>query len=309
MCKANYVVHVKGKMSGRPLRSLPSPSCSLLFSSMHANKQQDSAQKELDIHYNMYIIIFTERGRPATNQTIILARAGHAESSPESGTARELSRQRVLRCGRFAAGQVRDAAAGGGRQATAQSGSKDVWLFAPVVLSGAGGLSRSWPCRAVATETRAPVRAQAHARTDAVCGTTSACRADDLQPSVSRTNRPALWCLGSPTQHRSSAAASKKTSVSPEPAAIPLPDRRLVAAYEELRSQAVQGLRRGPGLALMMARGFRCWMEACSQLFANADRCTQLPDRPAPSMPSGFRGELVILLASMLLRRASRGIA
>ena len=90
---------------------------------------------------------------------------------------------------------------------------------------------------------------------------------------------------------------------------ISLADRRLVAAYEELRFQAVQGVRRGPGLAVMMTRGFRCWMEVCSQLFANEGSCTQVPDRPAPAMPSGFRGELVVLLANMLLRRASRGIA
>jgi hypothetical protein len=254
--------------------------------------------------------MFTSKhARPATNQTIILAPARHTESSSESSAARELSRQRVLRSGRFAAGQVRDAAAGGCRQATDQSGSQDVWLFAPVVLSGAGRLSRSWPCRAVAPETRASFRAQAHARTDAVRGTTSARRADDLQSSDSRTNRTALPCLGSSPQYRSSAAASKKTPVSPEPATISLADRRLVAAYEALRFQAVQGLRRGPGLALMMARGFRCWMEACSQLFTNEGSCTQVADRPAPSMPSGFRGELVILLARMLLSRASKGIA
>jgi hypothetical protein len=38
--------------------------------------------------------------------------------------------------------------------------------------------------------------------------------------------------------------------LSAEPGAIPFTDRRLVAAYEELRSQAVQGWRDGPGLAL-----------------------------------------------------------
>lgn len=97
--------------------------------------------------------------------------------------------------------------------------------------------------------------------------------------------------------------------MSSEPLAISFADRRLVAAYEEIRSQAVQGWRRGPGLALMMARGFRCWMEACSQLFANQGTCLQVPDRPAPSVPSDFQGELVALLASMLLRRASQGIA
>jgi hypothetical protein len=90
---------------------------------------------------------------------------------------------------------------------------------------------------------------------------------------------------------------------------IPLADRRLVAAYEELRLQAVQGMQRGPGLALMMTRGVRCWMETCSQLFTNEGSCTQVPDRPAPAMPSGFRGELVVLLASMLLHRASKGVA
>jgi hypothetical protein len=310
MCKANYVDYVKIKMSDRLLLHCYYPSASLFSCSIYATKQRGSAQKELDIQLNVYIIIFThQHARPATNQTILLAPAGHAESSPESGAARELSRQRVLRSGRFTTSQVRDAAAGGCRQTTGQSGSKDVWLFAPVVLSGAGRLSRSWPCGTVATETRAPVRAQTHARTDAVRGTTSARRANDLQSSDSGTHLPALPCLGSPTQHRSSAAASKKTSVSSEPATISLADRRLVAAYEELRFQAVQGLQRGPGLALMMARGLRCWMEACSQLFVNADICTQVPDRPAPSMPSGFRGELVILLARMLLRRASKGIA
>ena len=97
--------------------------------------------------------------------------------------------------------------------------------------------------------------------------------------------------------------------MSPEPVAISLADRRLVAAYEEIRSQAVQGWRRGPGLALMMARGLRCWMEAYSQLFVKEGSCTQVPDRPAPPVPSGFNGELVVLLANILLRRASKGIA
>jgi len=308
MCKPNYADTVKRKMSGGPLLS---SCCSLRISSIFAKEQRHSAQKELDNQPHMYIIIFTttRHGRPATNQTVFLARARHAESSPESSAARELSRQRVLRSGRFAAGQVRDAAARGCRQAIGQSGRKDVWLFASVVLSSAGSLSRGWPCGAVTTETWASFRAQTHARTDAVRDTTPARRADHLQSSDSRTNHRTLPCLGSPAQHRSSAATSKKTPVSSDPAVISLTDRRLVAAYEELRFQAVQGVRRGPGLALMMTRGFRCWMEVCSQLFSNEGSCTQVPDRPAPAMLSGFRGELVVLLASMLLRRASKGIA
>ncbi len=308
MCKPNYAETVKRKMSGRPLlRSC----CSLQVPNICANKQRASGQKELDSQPYMYIIIFTKttHGRPPTKQTILLARAGHAESSPESSAARELSRRRVLRSGRFAAGQVRDAAPRGCRQAIGQSGSKDVWLFAPVVLSSAGSLSRDWPCGAVTTKTRASLRAQTHTRTDAVCDTTAARRADHFQSSDSETNRRTIPCLGSPAQHRSAATTSKKTPVSPDPAMISLADRRLVAAYEELRFQAVQGVQRGPGLALMMTRGFRCWMQVCSQLFTNEGSCTQVPDRPAPAMPSGFRGELVVLLASILLRRASKGIA
>jgi hypothetical protein len=50
-------------------------------------------------------------------------------------------------------------------------------------------------------------------------------------------------------------------------------------------------------------------MEACSQLFANEGSTMYVPDRPGSSVTSGFRGELVILLASMLLRRAAKEIA
>src|SRR5215475_1706931 len=104
--------------------------------------------KELDIQLLMYIIMFTASHVGSTTiETIVLARAGHAECSRESSATRKLSRQRVLRSGRFAAGQVRDAAAGGCRKATGQSGSQNVRLFAPFVLSSADSLSRSWPCR------------------------------------------------------------------------------------------------------------------------------------------------------------------
>jgi hypothetical protein len=95
----------------------------------------------------------------------------------------------------------------------------------------------------------------------------------------------------------------------PEPVEIHSADGRLVAAYEELRSQAIQGWQRGPGLALMMARGFRSWMEACSQLFAIQCSRMQIADRPEQSIPSGLRGEIVLLLASMMLHRVSKGVA
>jgi len=72
-----------------------------------------------------------------------------------------------------------------------------------------------------------------------------------------------------PPQHRAAASAGKKTPMSLLPAhtAAPLEKDGLIAAYEELRSQILNG-QRGPGLALFMRRGMREWMNACSLCLA-----------------------------------------
>ncbi len=308
MCKGNSVHTVNRKMS-EPAGFACAFTANDLATTCHASHAALGTQKELDNWRNRNIIIFTAHGRPTAVQTIISSPDGYAESSSPRRPARDFSEQRLLRSGRLAAGEVRDAAGGGSRQATGQPGSKGVRRLASVVLSGAGSLSRSWSSRTVATQTRATVRAQADRGAYAVCGTTPSCRAGDLQSSAGRANRTTLQRLGSPAQHRPSTAASKKTPVSPEPAAISLADRRLVVASEELRWQAAEGWRRGPGLALLMARGFHCGMKACSQLLANECSRTQALDSPKPARPSGLRGELIILLASRLLHRVSKEIA
>ena len=93
------------------------------------------------------------------------------------------------------------------------------------------------------------------------------------------------------------------------PVAIPFTDQRLVAAYEELRSQAVQGWPQGPGLALLITRGFRGWMEACSQFLAKEGSRSQGPESPTTSMPSGVRSEFIVVLASMVLQTVFKEIA
>jgi hypothetical protein len=94
-------------------------------------------------------------------------------------------------------------------------------------------------------------------------------------------------------------------------AAVAPNDRRLVAAYEELRAQAVEHWQRGPGLALMRTRGFRCWMEACRQFVETSFPAdiASLKERPETDVPTGVRGEIVVLLANMLLHRVFRGVA
>lgn len=309
MCKANSALTVKIKMSGVAGGLCCSPSFYLLLLEFLASNSALRTQKELDIGSYSNIIIFTDAyGQPTANQTIVPAPAGHAEPSPQRGPARELSRQRVLRSGRSTSGEVRDAAAGGRRQTTGQPGSKEFWLFAPVLLSSADSISGGWPRWASATQTRAAIWAQADQRVDAVCDTTPGDRAGDIESSTGGSDRAAFRHLGSPSQYRPSVAESKKTPVIPQPNTLSLADRRLVAAYEELRCQALQGWRRGPGLALLITRGFRCWMEGCSHLLVTECSSRPAPDQPS-SMPSGLRRELVILLASMLLQRSSKGIA
>jgi hypothetical protein len=306
MCKVNVVAYVKRKMSRRPARFA---GLARLDACNNALSSGLFAQKELDSDSIIDIIVFTGGyGRFAQNQTHIPPATGRFEFATGGRAARKLPKQRVLRSGRLAAGQVRDAAAGRGRQATGQPGGQNVWLLSTVVLSGTSRFSGVWSGRSVATQTGAAIRTQAGAGTDAVCGTTSTRRAGDLHSPTGRANRQALRYLGSPSQHRPSTTASKKTPVSPESAAVRFSDRRLVTAYEELRFQAAQGRQQGPGLTLMIARGFRSWMETCSQLFTTECSRTPISDRLEPSMPSGLRGEVVLLLVSMMLHRVSKEV-
>jgi len=94
--------------------------------------------------------------------------------------------------------------------------------------------------------------------------------------------------------------------LSTERAAVSFADRRLVTAYEELRAQAIMGWRRGPGLVLMLTRGFRCWMQAAIQLFDTASIPHMPVRRPEYGVAADVRNEMVIVLASMLLHRASK---
>jgi hypothetical protein len=306
MCKVNVVSYVKRKMSRRAPRLAGVVSC---YARLEALFSGLFAQKELDINLIIDIIIFTDGyGRFAQNQTRIPPAAGRFESATGGRAARNLSTQRVLRSGRLAAGQVRDAAPSRGRQTTGQPGRQNVWLLSTLLLSDTGSFSGVWSRWSVATQTGAAIRTQAGAGADAVCGTTSTRRAGDLHFPTGRPNRKALRYLGSPSQHRPSTTASKKTPLSPESAAVRFSDRRLVTAYEELRSQAAQERQQGPGLALMIARGFRSWMETYSQLFTTECSRTPISDRPESSMPSGLRGEVVLLLTSMMLHRVSKEV-
>ena len=89
-------------------------------------------------------------------------------------------------------------------------------------------------------------------------------------------------------------------SLPPTHTAAPLGKDGLLAAYEELRRQFLNG-QRGPGLALFMRSGMREWMNTCSLSVALSPtkEFTAAPDEVV--LPQGARTEIVLILAGMLL--------
>jgi hypothetical protein len=79
------------------------------------------------------------------------------------------------------------------------------------------------------------------------------------------------------------------------------PDQdRLLAAYEELRRQFMNG-QRGPGLALFIRRGMRELMNACLLCTASpSTKVLAVRNEDAVLLPS-TRSEVVLILAGMLL--------
>lgn len=85
----------------------------------------------------------------------------------------------------------------------------------------------------------------------------------------------------------------------------------LLAAYEELRHQflePVAGSVPGLGLALLLERGMRAWMEACADVVPRAAAPEELrPCRQTLLSPSA-RTEMVVLLAGMALEVSGKVI-
>jgi hypothetical protein len=309
MCKDKDVHNVNGMMSScSPHRQ----ACRASRSTITAGVAGSWTHKRLDCRTYCIIIVFTaSHGRSATDQTIISPRERDTQPAAARGKKRDLSGQRLLRSRRSATGQIRNAPPRRGRQAIGQRGSEGIRLLATVLLSGTGSISGRRACRPAAAQARSTIRAQADARPDELRGGTPHRRSAHFQSATGQSNRRTLWHRGSPPQHRPAVAPSKKTPVNGAPAAVSPNDRRLVAAYEELRAQAVERWQRGPGLALMRTRGLRCWMEACRQFVETSSSAgiSSRKERPETDVPTGVRGEIVVLLANMLLHTVFRGVA
>src|SRR5258706_14500635 len=144
-CKEEYAHCVKAIAPSSKVL----PSRDREFIAMPANEFHGKTAIRLDIGASCHIIVFTYIGLPdprsvhacrsrQARQASGPAAARYAQPSPGRRHTRAVREQRVLRCRRRAAGQVREAATGQRRQAPDQRGGQGLWLLASVVLPGPG---------------------------------------------------------------------------------------------------------------------------------------------------------------------------
>jgi len=226
----------------------------------------------------------------------------NTQPPPAGGAPSFVREQRILRSQRPAAGEIRDATTGPCGQAGGFPNGQGVWILPPVVLPSGICFRAGWFVRITSPEAWSEKRSQAHWGSDEVRGRAANPGAITEFRSAGRTGAAQLPRESPPPQHRAAASAGKKTSISLPPAytAAPLEKDGLIAAYEELRRQILNG-QRGPGLALFMRRGMREWMNACSLCLAPSPtrEFTAAPDQAV--LPQGARTEVVLILAGMLL--------
>ena len=269
-------------------------------------------QKRLDKIPTYVVIIFTAvtqpnrenenaAGEKQLRQAEGVTATRNTQPPPAGCAPSAFPEQRILRSQRLAAGEIRDATTGPCGQAGGFPNGQGVWILPPVVLPSGICLRARWFARITSPEAWSEKRSQAHSGSDEVRGRTASPGAIPEFRSAGRAGAAQLPRKSAPPQYRAAASAGKKTPISllPDPAA-PLEKEGLIAAYEELRRQILNG-QRGPGLALFMRRGMREWMNACSLCLAPCPtkEFTTAPDHAV--LPRSARTEVVLILAGMLL--------
>ena len=271
-CKGKHVMNVK-LMSSRVLAT----NCRGLVAFLRLFKLLSISfrQKRLDKILGSVVIIFTAARQPNREnqnaagekpfrQAPSVTAKRNTQPPPAGCAPSAVPEQRILRSQRLGAGEIRDATTGPCGQAGGFSNGQGVWFLPPVVLPSGIYLRARWFVRIASPEAWSEKRSQAHSGSDEVRGRATNRGAITEFRSAGRTGTAQVPRESAPPQHRAAAAAGKKTPISllPTYTAAPLEKDGLIAAYEELRRQALNG-QRGPGLALFMRRGMREWMNAC----------------------------------------------
>jgi hypothetical protein len=306
MCKGNYALSVKEKMSsGVPVgkdckRGVPS----ILFTA--CNTPEACAEKGLDDFLCKNIIIFTHRRAPLSSKTATASPGRGAEPESRRRHERTISAKRVLRSRRFGSGQVRDATTSGTAGTAGERSCPSLWLFQAFVLSGTSRFRRGGLGGVAAAQTRTTRWTQVDRRSDGFrhpdprTGCLLVLGTDRQAHSTTVSN------FHSSTQYRSPVEPSKKTQLSVHEPTERGRHEELSTAYEQLRSQ-VLGVNgkppRGPGLAVFLGRGMKAWIDAYRQWSARTATSKTVRSPGSTTLCTPVENEVIVLLTGMLMQR------
>src|SRR5262249_45047667 len=132
---------------------------------------------------------------------------------------------------------------------------------------GTAGVRAEWAVRIDPAETWTAQWAQTHGRGRGVSQPGSSQRLLPTNRRLGPHGERRIQCGGAPAQRRTETLTAKKTTVNSLLSEVCASDE-LVARYEELRRQALDQssrIHRGPGLAMLIQRGMRAWMDVSSR--------------------------------------------
>ena len=314
-CKGNYVRSVREIMCTYRTDRTPKPvSLCVSVRSSGISKRCDG-EKQLDKSAVMYIIIFTDRSHVSPKssrprQTQCLAPNQHSAPASAAGYRPAIPGPTLLRCPRPDAGQVRVAAQGGGRWRAGQLSGNGFRVVAPLFLPGALCLRRGRVGRLGTAEARTTAGPQVERRGVGVPRTASSRATGHPLRSDGRAGARAVWHRRESAQYRApSAARAKKNELTlatpPSSGGSSWKSR-----YEDLRRQVLAGNSHGPGLAVLLGRGMRAWLDVAGSLDVRPT-----PPRPEiaadagplQTVPGECRVQLTALLAGIILHGWQQG--
>lgn len=136
--------------------------------------------------------------------------AWHAQFAARLGHSPVVSKQRLLRSRRSAAGQVRDAPPGSRGSAIHQRSCARFRIFSPLLLPGASGISRGQCVRPAPSQTRPAGRAQADQRSNGFCAPAAIRGSCAYSRTTGPSHSEAVSSSGASAQHSTPAAGGKK---------------------------------------------------------------------------------------------------
>ena len=257
----------------------------------------------LDISYcAAYLVLHRYRRNHQRDETGSQARTltppRITQCATQAGSRTVVSIGRVLRCPRFAADEVRNAAPRAYRRRLQSRCGLPIWPIASHLVSGRSGIRPRGARRSIAQATRPQRGAQTHRRAHALYRTATTKRWLDSGARVGARDRIHMGSVSSPSQYRTRDRAQKKTVEETVPACR---SSDAVARYEALRSACLLGQGGREGITALRFHGM--WQGLAILL--------KVPTAPPPNSPVSAHPEpsrdnqFVRLIANLVLHTHS----